>query len=115
VNAAAENSRGVGTATGRCRGKRIFLWCGGVDEAAKVWVNGQPIGISHGATFYPFELDATDAVRPGQLNTVVICVANNRVNELGTGGIVAPVMFYAPKDGENAELRNVRDLKPTFP
>ncbi len=94
-------------------GRRLFLWCGGVDETAKVWLNGQAIGISHGAAFYPFELDATPAVRAGQDNQIVFCVANEQVNELGTGGIVAPVLLYAP--AAEATLDNVRDLKPTFP
>jgi hypothetical protein len=95
-------------------GKRVFLWCGGVDESAKVWLNGQVVGISHGAAFYPFELDATDAVEPGK-NVVVMCVANQVLNELGTGGILAPVLLYAPAAGKDAPLENVRDLKPTFP
>lgn len=95
-------------------GKRVFLWCGGVDEAAKVWVNGQHIGNSPGAAFYPFEMDATDAVKPGK-NTIVICISNQVVNELGTGGIVAPVILYAPAAGKEAKLENIRDLKPTFP
>jgi len=95
-------------------GKRVFLWCGGVDESAKVWLNGRVLGISHGAAFYPFELDATDAIRPGE-NVIVVCVSNQRVNELGTGGIVAPVLLYAPAAGKDAELENVRELKPTFP
>jgi hypothetical protein len=94
--------------------ERVFLWCGGVDESAKVWVNGKPIGISHGAAIYPFELDATGTLQPGR-NEIVICVANLVVNELGTGGILAPVLLYAPKDGKDAKLRNSRDLKPTFP
>jgi hypothetical protein len=59
-------------------------------------------------------MDATEAVQSGK-NQIVICIANQRVNELGTGGIVAPVILYAPKDGANARLENVRDLKPTFP
>ncbi|NQU09463.1 DUF4838 domain-containing protein [bacterium] len=95
-------------------GQRVFLWCGGIDEAAKVWVNGKVIGISHQATFLPFELDATAAIRSGQ-NVIVFCVNNEIVNELGTGGIVAPVMLYAPKDGQDAKLENLRALKPTFP
>jgi len=96
------------------KGKRVFLWCGGVDESAKVWVNGKVIGISHGATFYPFELDATEAVQVGR-NVIVFCVSNETVNELGTGGIMGPVMLYAPAAGAEAKLDNVRDLKPTFP
>ncbi len=96
-------------------GKRLFLWCGGVDEKAKVWMNGQSIGISHGAAFYPFELDATPAVKSGK-NVITFCVANDVVNELGTGGIVAPVMLYAPAAGKDAVLDNGRfSLKETFP
>jgi hypothetical protein len=95
-------------------GQRIFLWCGGVDETAEVWLNGKKIGISHGAAFYPFEMDATDAVKPGR-NVITMCVSNQVVNEIGTGGIVAPVMLYAPAKGKDAKLENVRDLKPTFP
>jgi len=95
-------------------GKRIFLWCGGVDETAKVWVNGKVIGISSGAAIYPFEMDATAAIKPGK-NVITMCVANQRVNEIGTGGILAPVILYAPAKGAGATLENIRDLKPTFP
>jgi hypothetical protein len=94
--------------------QRVFFWCGGVDESAKVWLNGKVIGISHGAAFYPFELDATTAVKPGE-NVIVVCVANQVLNELGTGGILAPVLLYTPAAGKQAELANIRDLKPTFP
>jgi hypothetical protein len=95
-------------------GQRIFLWCGGVDETAKVWVNGQVIAISPGAAFYPFEMDTTDSVKPGR-NIITMCVSNQIVNEIGTGGIVAPVILYAPAKGKEATLENARDLKPTFP
>jgi hypothetical protein len=96
-------------------GKRLFLWCGGVDEKAKVWVNGKPIGISPGAASYPFEMDATPAIQPGR-NVVVFCVANEVVNELGTGGLVAPVFLYAPAAGQDAQLDNGKfSLKETFP
>ncbi|GDY20330.1 hypothetical protein LBMAG56_16750 [Verrucomicrobiota bacterium] len=37
------------------------------------------------------------------------------VNELGTGGLVAPVLLYASAAGKEAKLENIRDLKPTFP
>lgn len=95
-------------------GRRLFLWCGGVDEKAKVWVNGKPIGVSHGAAFAPFEMDATAAVKPGR-NEVVFAVLNEVVNELGTGGLVAPVILYAPAAGKDAKLENVRPLGETFP
>ena len=87
-------------------GRRTFLWFGGVDEKAQVWVNGKNIGTSQVGTFAPFELDATDAIQPGKANSVVICVTNDKLNELGTGGIMGPVMFYAPKEGKNAKVEN---------
>ena len=97
------------------KGKRIFLWVGGIDEHAKVWVNGQLIGISPAAAFVPFELDATEAIKAGENNVVAIRLANNRLDELGTGGITGPVMFYAPAAGDKAELENIRKPHPTFP
>ena len=47
------------------RGRRVFLWVGGIDELAKLWVNGQVLGISPKGSFTPFELDATKAIKPG--------------------------------------------------
>jgi hypothetical protein len=99
----------------RFAGRRVFLWFGSVDEKAKVWVNGQLIGISHDATFLPFELDATPAIKPGARNVVTVRVINQRVDELGTGGITAPVMFYAPAAGKDAKLQNAQELPRTFP
>ncbi len=81
-----------------------------MDEAAKIWLYGQHLGNSPGAAFYPFEMDATAAAKPGK-NTIVICVSNQIVN----GGLVAPVLLYAPAAGKDAKLENIRDLKPTFP
>lgn len=97
------------------RGKRIFLWVGGVDELAKIWVNGREIGISPKGSFTPFEMDATEAVKAGESNTVVICVSNMTLNEVGTGGITGPVMFYAPAGGKDAELQNAKPAHPVFP
>jgi hypothetical protein len=97
------------------KGQRVFLWFGGVDEKAEVYLNGQRLGISSGSAFVPFELDATAALRPGQDNLVVVRVLNDRLDELGTGGITAPAMFYAPAQGDQAQPRNVQGLSETFP
>jgi len=76
-----------------------------VDEKAKVWLNGKFIGTSgnpgHGlpgvaGTFKPFELDATDAIQFGKPNTIAVKITNKQLDELGTGGITAPVMFWTP-------------------
>ncbi len=37
-------------------------------------------------------------IRFGEENTVSVKVTNDRLAELGTGGIVAPVMFWSPHD-----------------
>ncbi len=43
-------------------------------------------------------LVATNAVNFDGPNTVVVKITNNALNELGTGGIVAPVMLWTPND-----------------
>ena len=41
---------------------------------------------------------------------------NEIVNEIGTGGIVAPVILYAPAAGKEAKLDNGKySLQDTFP
>ena len=89
------------------RGRRILLWVGGVDEVGKVWVNGQLLGSNREpneglpgvpGTFRAFDLDATKAVQFGKPNTVTVRVTNLATNELGTGGITGPVMFWSPRN-----------------
>jgi len=93
-------------APARFKGRKIYLWFGGIDEKAQVWLNGQLLGTNlspgHGlpgvpGTFMPFDLDATETVRFGKPNTIAVKITNKRLNELGTGGIVAPVMFWSPR------------------
>ena len=96
----------------RFRGRRIFLWFGGIDERAEVWVNGQLVGTSDepgrglppmAGTFKPFDLEVTDAARFGEPSSVAVRITNKRLNELGTGGITAPVMFWSPKSDQDLE------------
>jgi hypothetical protein len=85
----------------------VYLWFGGVDRLASVWVNGQFVGSSREpgeglpgipGSMKPFDLAATGAVRFGVENWVVVRTENKSLAELGTGGILAPVMFWSPKD-----------------
>lgn len=78
-------------------GRRIHLFFGSVDEQARVWVNGRLLGDSPGRSFMPFEFDATAALRPGA-NTVAVRIVNVELNEIGTGGITAPVMLWSPTE-----------------
>lgn len=93
------------------KGRKVYLWFGGIDEKAKVWVNGKLIGTSENpgeglpgvpGAFRPFEMDVTDALEFGNRNPNVITVkiTNKGLDELGTGGILAPVMLWSPKAGQ---------------
>ena len=85
--------------------REIRIWFSGVDRTAEAWVNGQWVGANHdgaefdldahGSAFRPFEFDATDAVRHGEPNVVTVRSYRTGTSELGTGGLVGPVMFYA--------------------
>ncbi len=86
--------------------RKVFLWFGGMDEAAKVWLNGELLGqsdaeggrlVKPAGAFKPFEFDVNGIVRIGRPNTVAVKIINHRLSEIGTGGITAPVMFWSPK------------------
>ena len=96
------------------QGKRIFLWCGGADETAKVWVNGQVIGISPGATFYPFEMDATAGGETGQERDRGLRVEPGRERSRHGWHRGAGDPLCAGR-GRHAKLENSGELKPTFP
>jgi len=81
-------------------GDSLYLFFGGVDEKATVWLNGELAGESAVGSFRPFDLDVTGLARPGASNTVAVRVLNEKLNEVGTGGITAPVFFWRPgRDG----------------
>ena len=99
-------------------GESVRLWFAGVNRVAEVWVNGTFVGANHdgaafdiyafGAAFRPFEFDVTEAVAFGAENTVVVRSFRRDAGEIGTGGLIGPVMFYAPGDAE-AEQRGDRN------
>ena len=79
-------------------GRTIRLWLGGVDESARVWLNGKPLELIASGSApigVPWEFAAGDAVRFGGDNVIVVKVTNNALNELGTGGLTAPAMLWA--------------------
>lgn len=57
------------------RGGRYLIRFEAVDYRADVWVNGQPRG-GHEGGDTPFELDVTDAIRPGAKNLLAVRVLN---------------------------------------
>jgi hypothetical protein len=54
-------------------GKRVLLHFGAVDWETQVWVNGTRLG-EHRGGYDPFTLDATEAVKPGQVQEIVLAV-----------------------------------------
>jgi len=87
-------------------GKKVFLWISSTDGEAKVFVNGQHIpyvntkGIKADfASGYcePFSFDITSAIKTGAENQITIAGKRVFLNELGTGGLIGPVMIYREK------------------
>ena len=87
-------------------GKRVHLWIGATDGSAKVFVNGKHVSYvdaegkaADDASGYckPFSFDVTDAVTASADNQITIKATRTFINELGTGGLLAPVTLYAEK------------------
>ncbi len=79
------------------KGRKINLWLGGVDDLADAWINGTKLPlIVKGAPpcGKAWEFDASDALKFGTDNVVVVKVTNREVNELGTGGLTGPAMLW---------------------
>lgn len=96
-------------------GRKVFLWTGSTDGSVKVFVNGQHIPYiatveqpdksrkqetREVAKGYcrPFSFDITSAVKAGASNQISLLCTRTFLNELGTGGLLAPVVIYREKD-----------------
>jgi hypothetical protein len=89
-------------------GKKVFLWIGSTDGSAKVFVNGQHVKYAppgkdemwdafggyclHSGTGF----DVTAALKKGD-NQFAILAERTGLNELGTGGLMGPVVLYREK------------------
>lgn len=99
-------SRQSATMPAEYEGETVHIWFAGVNRTAEVWVNGDFVGANHdgaefdldahGAAFQPFEFDATAAINFGGENVITVRSYRPTAGELGTGGLVGPVMFYVP-------------------
>ncbi|MDO1449392.1 glycoside hydrolase family 2 TIM barrel-domain containing protein [Rhodocytophaga aerolata] len=74
------------------QGKTMRLHFEAVYHDAKVWLNGQLLVESHSG-FFPFEFDVSKVIKPGTINTVVVCADNTfrRGAIWNWGGIRRPV------------------------
>jgi len=87
-------------------GKKIYLWISSTDGTAKVFINGKhiPYVDAKGVTkdefagyCQPASFDITSAIKPGTDNQITIASTHKFLNELGTGGLLGPVMLYREK------------------
>ncbi|MHB0935614.1 MAG: DUF4838 domain-containing protein [Armatimonadota bacterium] len=87
-------------------GKKVYLWVGATDGRCKVFVNGTHVPYVNAkgeqaaeADGYcnPFSFDITKVVKPGAENRVAIIGTRTFINELGTGGLIGPVLVYREK------------------
>jgi len=87
-------------------GKSVRLWIGATDGTAKVFVNGRHVPYVNAkgesveeATGYcePFSFNVTGLVTPESENVIAIKATRTFINELGTGGLLAPVTVYQDK------------------
>ncbi len=87
-------------------GKKIFLWIGSTDGSAKVFVNGVPVKFvtpdkgegkdAFSGYCQPAQFDVTEALKAGANQFTILCERTS-LNELGTGGLMGPVVVYREK------------------
>jgi hypothetical protein len=84
-------------------GAKVYLWVGATDGRVKVFVNGRHVpyvdakgGKQDSFSGYcrPVSFDVTAALKPGADNQVSLLCTREALNELGTGGLLAPVVLY---------------------
>jgi len=79
---------------------RLSLFFTEVDgQAVTVYVNGSEVGaLGARARRKPFEVDITDAARPGR-NVVAVKIDHRKITELYLGGIVRPILLIGKPKG----------------
>jgi len=93
-------------------GRKAFLWIGSTDGRATLYVNGQHVkyavpektrtheagDLTDAFDGYckPARFDITAALQAG-LNQFTILCDRHRLNEIGTGGLIGPVVLYREK------------------
>ena len=87
-------------------GKKVHLLLSSTDGSAKVFINGRHIPYADakkGALpefdgyCQPASFDITPALKPGAENHIAILCTRTFFNELGTGGLLGPVVVYREK------------------
>lgn len=75
-------------------GKRVFLWLGGVDGIVRVLIDGKQVAEAPSSFAKPLSLDITAGLKPNADNQITIVGTRDTLNEVGTGGLLGPVVLY---------------------
>jgi len=99
----------------RVKGEPIGLFIGGVEDEARVWINGQVVGTSGRGFSVPFQFDLTDGIDYDGENVLAIqVIRNSAANEIGLGGIIRPCFLFAGPRLEN-KARKPLELRRVLP
>ncbi len=88
--------------TGGSSKKKVYLWLGGTDGSAEVYVNGKEVSYINPKTnepqvfkgfCRPASFEMTAALAEGR-NEIAIRTNRSFLNEIGTGGLLGPVVIY---------------------
>ena len=76
------------------QGERVMLRVGSANYAAKVWINGAPVG-SHEGGHLPFEFDVTGQIVWGAANTIAVQVENHlRPDRVPAGNVAGGLALF---------------------
>lgn len=85
------------------KGKRVALWVSSTDGSCRVMVNGKAVpyvdGDGTSAPFFtgycqPASFDITAFITSGAKNLIAVTCERTTLNEIGTGGLMGPVIVY---------------------
>ncbi|NUN92415.1 MAG: DUF4838 domain-containing protein [Verrucomicrobiae bacterium] len=82
------------------KGANLHLWFGGFDENVEVWLNGQPLGEKKGFVKPQAFANIGPHLKFGGKNVLAVRVASGSLAEIGTGGIMMPVLIYEGKGSD---------------
>ena len=96
------------------KGQDLRLWFGGFDENVDVYLNGQHLGEKKGfATPREFE-GVAGHIQFDKHNTIAVRVSAGGLAEIGTGGIMMPVMVYAAQAASAPEKGDAKDKPAAY-
>lgn len=97
------------------KGQELRLWFGGFDYNVDVYLNGDALGEKTGF-IKPQEYTGVErSLRFGARNVLAVRVVAGDLAEIGTGGLMMPVMLYRPGAGQGAPAATAPASAPPAP